>query len=144
MSQGFVLLANSTALDIIVNEVSQTRPPIAHSHKLMCLQEPWMPCRSMIMTAPQNLSPKTVPIQNIYSTLKGQDSYLKFPVRKAILEVDREIIFHSAKGFQNNWIAFQRESKLLLKSGIYEINKKGMRQVSDISLSEESSGQRSG
>ena len=93
-NQKFVLLANSTTIDIFTNKESEARPPEFGGNQLTDFEIARMASSLVVMTSDKNSFPKGEVGGHIDIALVGKDSLGMLPVREMGVEGRRNRPFH--------------------------------------------------
>ena len=97
VSVSFVLLAFSTAFDVLADKGSEAQPPELRGDQLAGLQEAGMASRFVIMAMFKYGVPQLIIGGNIDAALVGEDSGFDLPVGKAGAEWEGNILMHGLK-----------------------------------------------
>ena len=91
MCVGFILLACSTALDVLAHKLRETRPPEFRGDELASLQITGVAGSLVVVAAGKDRAAEGVFGGNVDATFVGQDVIVEFPVREARPEGGRDV-----------------------------------------------------
>ena len=134
MHVNLVLLAQGTALNIAADEGRKSRPPELGGDQLVRFQEARVASRFMIMAACEDGAAKGVVRRDIDTALVSKDARLDLPVSKSRTKGEGNVLMHGLEGLKDEGVTCGGGCNSMGEGGVNQVDKKGRREESDVSV----------
>ena len=132
MRVNFILLAGGTALNVLVDEGSESQPPELSGDQLTGFKETGMAGGLMVMALFEDGTAKRIISGNVDTAFICEDTGLNLPVSKAGVKGERDVRVHRLKCLQDEGIAGGSRLNAVRKGSVNEVDKEGRWEEGDI------------
>ena len=127
MCISFVLLAESTALNIAADERGKAGPPELSGDQLTSFQKAGVACGFMIVAPFQDGAPKGIICGDIDTAFVRQDAGLNLPISKAGTKRERNVLMHGLEGLEDEGVTRRGGFNVVGEGGVNKVHKEGWR-----------------
>ena len=106
MGIGFILLTRHTSINVFLDELGHSWPPVSSSQELFSFQVSGESSSLVIMELSDQVQSEVVLIGDVNSSLVGENSSVIRPITELGSELCGEVFVHCLEGFQDNWVFF--------------------------------------
>ena len=136
MCVNLVLLAKGTALDIAVDEGSESGPPKFGGDQLACFQEAGVASGVMVVATLEDGTAKRVIRGDIDTAFVSEDTGFDLPVCEPGTEGEGNVFVHGLESLKNEGITRGCGFNAMGEGGVDQVDKKGQQEEGDVGVVE--------